>query len=1106
MKTKFRGLLTLVMALMLQMTFAQHKVTGTVTDAATGEPLPGVNILIEGTNKGTVTDFDGKYSIVASPDDVLVFSYVGYQEVKEKVGNRNVINVALQPGEQLEEVVVDISGEKREVKVLSYAVQQVKSDKLEISDISNVASALSGKFAGAQVADQAGSKLGSKSKIRIRGRISLSEDKNPLYVIDGITIDPEYGDIDIVDPDDIASIEILKGPNATAIYGQRGENGVIVITTKSAKKGTFGIDVNSKVTFEKIAYLPKYQDYYGQGYAYEDEWMEYNHNDGVYSLHMLYDEWAAPEFQGANFIRRTYADESWGPKFDGRDYMPWYAWVPGSPYFGQTAKWVSQPDNVKQFFNTGIYMKNNVALYSGTDKYKARVSFSNIDQKGVIPFSYYNRYTLTGKFNFDVTEKLKLGISTIFSQYKYHGDFNDAYANQVTGSFNQWFARQIDMSKQKELMDLHTPEGYLTSWNWWGPFYGNILPFLGIFTDDPEQFKKPVFWFNPYTWLDRYDRNTKNNALNYSFDALYKFNDNLSAKVVVSRHQYTREQDFHLPYEIEYSSAHEIFMSYVNSFGLHNTNYIENNYSGFLLYNNDINDDWSIDMTLGTNYFYYNRKIVYTWMDYENPANGLVLPDVYLFTNTKTPIPPTTDVRRKKMVSLFGRTTLGYKDMLFIEASGRKDWSSALFPDNNGYFYPSLGITFNFTELDAFQDMEKLSYGKFRFGWAQVGSDVAAHRIYPTYRFLSDVPYAGNVLLVTPPYSVDPNLHPAINSTVETGLDLRFFDNRFGIDFTYYYEKRQDEIIMLKVSDATGYSNRLTNGGTSHRSGIELTLNGTPYVKNDFKWDVSFNFARNRTIVDDIPGENKEMLAPGGRWWSGGDYWSRILLVHREGEEWGQIRGYAIKRDKDGNPYLTDYGYYVTTDSMIYYGSVLPRFTGGLTNSFKYKNLTVTAHLTFQKGGKFYSGSEVWGWHTGLYEETGMNGNREAGMDVSGVDADGNPVTINVQTAYAYSNHPDELPNYFQQFHDNNLVEFFIHDASYLKLRELSLNYAIPKKYLGKYLKGANIGIVGTNVWLIAVSKDNYHRWDPSELSQIYGEDGQLPGTRRIGMNIKLSF
>jgi len=1087
-----------MLALLVQISFAQQKkVTGTVTDASTGEPLPGVNVLVKGTSNGTVTDFDGKFSIMATPDDVLVFSYVGYQDKEVKVGNQNVINVQLQSGEQLEAVVLDITGEKKEVKTLSYAVQNVKAEKLAISDISNVESALAGKVAGAQVLDQAGSKLGFAPKVRIRGRISLTTDSDPLYIVDGVPVtNPSF-----IDPDNIASVEVLKGPNATAIYGQRGENGVVVITTKKAKAGNFGVEINSKISFENVAYLPKYQNEYGQGTVGDLDWGTFSigatetfYNPFTDSFTpatywAVYPEWNNPEFQGANFIKNTLYDESWGPKFDGREYMPWYAWFPDSPYLGQKAKWEAQPNNIKDFFDTGVYVKNNFSVYSSGDKYNARVSFTNLNQKGIIPYSKYKRNYITANLNYDISSKTKVGFNVNYSKFDRLGDFNDDYANQSSGSFNQWFARQINMKKMRELIDLKTPEGYHASWNWWGPSYLGWLPFL------KDDFVKLAFWFNPYTWMREYKNERNGNQLAGSISFEHKITDHLKAKILVSRMQEHSYENFKLPFFLAYSSQ-RLFTPLSNSFGIDNWRFTEDNYNLYLIYKNDLSENINVDLLGGSTLRSLRFDRERQWMDYENDENYLIIPDVYRFDNTTQPVTTVFQKRRKKVFSLFGKATIGYKDLLFLEATARQDWSSALFPEKNGYFYPSVGLTYNFTSMESFQNNEKLSeiltFGKLRIGWAQVGSDVRAHLIYPRYPFLS-VPHQGYATLVTPNYMVDHNLKPAINSSFETGFDLEFYDNKYRLSFTYYYEKRKDEIIFQTITGATGYSRFLTNGGQSHRSGIELSAGANIVKTEDFNWNLDVNFNKNKTIVDVVPGGSEEMVAPGGRWWSDGDTWGRVTLVHVEHKEWGQLKGYDIKRDENGNPVLNPSGYYIPEE--VYFGSVLPKFTGGFTNVFDYKNFKLAAHFTFQKGGKFYSGSEIWGYYSGLYEETAVGGNRDNGVDVEGVDGSGNSFSTNVPAK-----------NYFKQFADNDIAGPFIHDASYLKLRELSLTYQLPKKVLGKYLKGATISVIGTNVWLISVSKDNYHRWDPSELSQTYGEDGQLPGTRRIGMNIKLTF
>ncbi len=1097
MRTKFKGLWTLLLALVVQISFAQEKkVSGTVTDASTGEPLPSVNVVVQGTQKGTVTDFDGKYSIMASPDDVLVFSFTGYNEKKVKVGNQSVINVKLVPGEQLDVITVDITGEPVDKANLSYSRQSIKASDLNVGDLKDVRQAMQAKFSNVQVLDQAGSKLSGHSRLRIRQALSLTSDGEPLYVVDGVRgVNP-----DMIDPENIANIEVLKGPNATAIWGQEGENGVVIITTKKAKAGTFGVDINSKVTFSKVAYLPKYQNKYGEGYFGDAEFTFAGTYGPSYYGFALWPEWTTGTFDGARFTLMSSADESWGPKYDDQPYMPWYAWIPGSPYFGKSEPYSAHPDNVKNFFDTGALYQNNVTITSANQNYSARFSFSNKYQKGIMPYTSANRYIYDFNFDYNVTKRLKVTTGVTYTLDKIHGDFNDDYANQTTGSFNQWFARNLDMKKMRELVDLKTPEGYFASWNWWGPLNSWVAQnIFGVAATTPESYKKNVFWFNPYTWLKYYQRDRKPKRFLGHLSAKYELSKAWTLKFRAGRYQSNFFDEFKTPYSIEYSSAHDLFQEYVNSFGQDYQYYTRDNYDGFLMYNNKINDDLKLDGFIGTSLRVEHFNRILNWMDNQNPSDGLVIPDVYRFDNTKQPAVPTLQASRKKVYSLYGKVAAHYADLLTLEVTGRQDWSSALFPDHNGYFYPSVGATFNFTNLDFFDNdnvKKIISSGTFRIGWAQVGSDVAAHRIYPVYPLGANVPYNGNAPMVTPATLVDPNLHPALNSSFEAGLDAKFLQDRIGLNLTYYYDKRKDEIISQSISNATGYRYYLTNGGLTHRSGIELSLQTVPYKSKDFTWGLDINFAHNKTIVDEVPGDATEMLAPGGRWWSGGDTWRRIQLVQVEGEEWGQIKGYDIRYDDNGNPVVNDNGLYVKSAEQKYFGSVLPKFTGGIINTLQYKDFTLRAVLSFQKGGLFYSGSEFWGWYSGLYEETAKGSIREDGVHVTGTK---------LSDGTAYDDYVD-AETYFDQYYANKIVTPFLHDASYLKLREVSLTYKLPKKFLGKYLKGASIGLIGSNLWLISVSKDNYHRWDPSELSQTYGEDGQLPGTRNFGMNIKLSF
>ncbi len=1089
MGKKFNAFLTLMLALVVQISFAQEKVvTGKVTEAGTGEPLPGVNVLIKGTNKGAATDFDGNFSIKANPDDVLVFSAVGYQTVEKKVGNASKIDVQLKSGDQLDQVVVTAMGIKREEKTLAYAAQQVKQKELNVTHNANIKTAIVGKVAGVQINGQAGSKLGSAGKIRIRGAISLTSDDEPLYILDGVPVN----DPNDIDMDNIVSVNVLKGPAATALYGQRADAGVIVLESAKGKKNTLNVEVGTSVTMDKVAYLPNYQNEYGQGYDGEAAWSNFG-DELPMSFYPAY--WQ--DFQGKRYIKwdNNYADESWGPKFDGQEYVPWYAWWPDSPYYNQTAKYEAQPDNVKNFFDTGVYIKSNLAISGGGENYNARFSYSRLNINGIIPFTDMNKDFVNANLSYDISPKFQVNLGINMTYSKIHGDFNDDYGNQTTGSFNSWFGRQLDTNKLRELKDLQTPDGYTASWNWWGPDY------YAYFGGD---FKKPAFWYNPYTWLEHYTNRDTNDNVTGKVNFIYKINDQWSVDATATRYTTNYHNKYTLDSYLSISAAPDLYNSWQNGFGLYDSKSNEDNYTAKLNYKNKFND-FDIQAFVGGNIRSNDYYRVSTQMDIEAKQGGLVIPDVYVFSNAAE-IPVTQKYTWKKRVnSIFTKVSVGYKDYLYLDGTYRRDWSSALPADHNGYGYPSLGVSFILSQLMENHDI--LSFAKIRASWGQVGNDVNALAINPAYT-IGTKPVGGSGSLIytyNPNTLVDPNIKPALNTATEFGTDLKFLQNRIGFSATYYNELRTDEIIPISVSPTTGYTSFLTNAGEIQRKGIELTLSGD-ILKSDDKglnWKMAINFGKNKTTVNKIREGVPTLQAPGV---SGNDApaFSFVTLEHHEGEEWGQLKGTGILRDADGNPVINDNGTYAVKQNM-YFGSILPDFTGGILNSVSYKGISLTASIDFQSGGKFFSLSEMWGTNTGLYAETAGNndkGNpkRDAvadggGVHITGVKADGTPFDQYVDT-YTWAT----------QWYGNRLAEPFIHDASYIKLRELALNYDVPKKILGKYIKGLQVGIIGNNLWLIAVSKDNVHGWDPSELSKNYGENGQLPGTKSFGMNVKLKF
>ncbi|TPE45233.1 SusC/RagA family TonB-linked outer membrane protein [Pontibacter mangrovi] len=1085
--------LLLVTALIHQAMAQVRTITGKVTDAATSQPLPGVAVIVKGTTVGTTTGVDGAYSInVPQGNNTLVYRFIGYTTVERAIGNANTVDVALSTDtEQLQEVVVTALGVEREKRTVTYATQEVQAQDLNITQNVNIKDALAGKVAGVQINGQAGSKLGEFGKIRIRGAISLTSDKDPLYIVDGVPSDPNQ-----VDMENVESVNVLKGPNATSLYGQRAEAGVVVITTKKGS-GNISVEVASSTTWDKVAYLPKYQNQYGGGYDGEASFGTFNYGAGAEG-EPYPSEWQV--FDGKRYLLwdNNYADESWGPKFDGQEYVPWYAWWPGSeenpnPYFGQTAKYEAQPDNIKNFYDTGVTKKNTISFGGGNDKYNARLSYTNLDQQGITPYTDLKRHYITTNFGFNATEKLRVDANIRYTNSIVRGDQEDGYGNQTSGSFNSWFNRSVDTDKLRELKDLQTPGGYSASWNWWGPDY---------YTYYGGGFQKPAFWFNPYTFLDRYDQKKTRNNVTGNLTAAYSFNDNWTLSASAARTSTEYLSEFYFPFSLSNSAAPELYNAWSNAFGRTEIAEAENNLSSSLRYENEFGD-FDVSAFVGGNLRKDTRDDFYANMSPGAKTGGLIIPDTYIFSNAGITPSPQTYLEDKEVRSIYGSASIGFRDMLYVDASLRQDWSSALPTTKNGYNYPGIGASFIFTELiDGF---DALSFGKVRAGWAQVGSDVDALRINPVYS-LGAQPWGGsNLLAYVPTLLVDPKIRPATNTSFEAGFDVRFLSNRIGGSFTYYDETREDEIIPVSISTTTGYSYYLTNAGASSRKGVEVAIDGDVFKSdNGFNWNILVNYARNRTSVDELPEGLDAISAPGGS-----DDWQFVSVIHELGNNWGQLRGIGFATDDNGNRIVNSNGLYVT-ESNKYFGSVLPDFTGGVLNRFSYKGLSLTAAIDFQKGGKFFSLSEQWGYYSGLFEETAStndkgNNVRDAVADGGGVHVVGVSPTGEAVDTYV------EGQSYYQQFNANSIAEPFIHDASFIKLRDINLSYDLSSLFKdgglkNNVIKGATIGVVGRNLWLMSVSDDNYHRWDPSELSQTYGENAQLPGTKSYGVNVRLTF
>ena len=1089
----------------------ERTVSGKVTSAEDASPLPGVNVVLKGTTNGTVTDSDGNFRLnVPQEGGVLVFTFIGLQTQESEIGTRSSVDVQMaQDITQLSEVVVTALNERRETKTLPYATQEIKAKNLNITQDLNVNNALAGKVAGVQVLTQAGSKLGSFGSIRIRGALSLNGDLSPLYVIDGVPG---------ADPNDIAvenieSINVLKGPNANALYGQRGEGGVIIITTKKGSDNqNLSVELNSSTMFDKVAYLPKYQNLYGGGYEGDDSWGTFDFGADAYPA-----EWEVYNGERYLLYDNNYADESSGPKIDDQTYVPWYAWWPGTeenpnPYYGTTAKYSAQPNNVKDFYDVGKTLKNTVSVSGGNKTFNGRLSYSNLDQTGVTPYTWLKKHFLSTNFTFNATDKLSITTGIRFTKSTVRGDFDDTYGNQTTGSFSSWFNRNLDMGKMKEMKDLTTLQGYSASWNWWGPDY--YLFGAG--------YQKPAFWFNPYTFMEGLERLENKNNFTGIVTPTYKINDKFELTATISRTQTQTDQDWKFPFYLANSAATDLYNPWINSFGVYKRTESENNYSGAVRYKDQFgNGDFDVSAMFGGNIRMERYDRFSAQMNPGQKTGGLIIPDLYTFGNAGEVPTPSTYRSEKQVNSIYGNASFGYKQIAFLDLSARKDWSSALPSNNNGYFYPSVGANLIFSELT---NLSFLSFGKVRASWAQVGSDVGALAINPVYPIAAK-PFNGVVLQYPTGQWVDPNLKPALNTSFEAGFDTKFLENRLALSFTYYTEKRKDEIVSVSVPSATGKTTSLTNAGTTSRHGIEITLSGDIVkLSNGFTWNALVNFSKYNSKIDALPADQEAVNIAGEF-----DDFQNIFLIHQKGAQWGQIRGRAIARDDNGNKIIDPTTGLYEVEADHYYGSVIPDFNGGLVNTFSWKGLQLQASFSFQKGGKFFSLSEMWGTYSGLIASTaatndkGMNvrdaivdsdGNTEdingdtykfidaasagetGGVHVTGVDSEGNEVDMYVN-GYDYS----------QQFQANVLPEPFIHNASYIKLNEVSLSYDIGSLIKNKkILKGASIGVIGRNLARFGMSKDNIHNWDYSEMANKWGENANLPGTRSYGVNVKLTF
>lgn len=1062
---KTRSILTCLFLGICSFAMAQSiQVTGTVTDAADGQPLPGATILVQGERTAFVTDNDGNYAITCASDAALVFSYVGYVSVEVAVNNRSVINVDMRAANVLDEVIVTALGITRERKSIGAAIQDVKADELTKAGHMNVSSALSGRVAGMQVT-QAGGAVGASSRIVVRGNSSLGGNE-PLIVVDGVPISNDnymersinYGSgLYDINPEDIESISVLKGGSA-ALYGMRAGKGVVLITTKSGKSAKEGVSINysGSFTVDKVFNLPPLQNLYGQGY--EGAEYEYKNSD----FNGTYADWVYDVLGYSDLSSYMGADESWGPRLDiGLNIPQW-----DSPYANgvhQATPWVSHPDNIKSFFETGYSQSHNVSVVTKGDRATTRASLGFRDQKGTLPNTDQKRISAQMNTNVDINKYISFDLSMNYTRTQSdnlpQGSYN---AGNPLQSLLQWFGRQVNMESLKNLYDKGNDPYTGKPYSWCPDYHQNPYYSMYYNTNSFERnrlFGKTSLWIKPTSWL--------------------KFEGRL---------------------------GYDYYDTYTKQVVLYHTDYPDGGFWSYNRKNAEINADFLayFDKTFGDNLLSVNAVLGANYRDvnYMNSsltAEALIVPGLFTISNVSGSPGTSMGGSRIRSNSVYANLSLGFKGMLYIDASARNDWSSTI---ADPFFYPSVSASWLLTETFPAMKGSVLEFLKLRGGWAQVGAATSA---YQTDRYYSSVGYNinGSGQFYNPTTYPPAGLRPESVETAEVGLEARFFGNRLGLDVALYDKTTTDQILSAEVSRATGYSSMKVNAGEINNKGIEIQLTATPVRTNNFNWDITLNWSKDQSKIislytDEATGQNITTYNIGSSW--------SVYTQARVGEPWGAIYGTGSVTDDNGNIIVGANGRAKRESKIL--GNVNPDWIAGLNMDFSWKNLSFGFLLDFRKGGDVFSVSQMFGTYTGIYEYTAANGVRENGVvfgkdiltDRTFVKADGTVNDIVVAPTSA-----------FADFYSNR--SFCVFDGSYLKLKDLYITYTIPASRFTKssLVKAFNVSLVGSNVAILWLHESNIARVDP-ESSLTSGNDGvglesnaYMP-TRSIGLKVGITF
>lgn len=1054
-------------------------VRGIVTTEEDGEPVIGASVIVKGTSLGTVTDVNGRFELSGLPPSAtrLLISYISL--MAKEVAIAPQVSVTLKSDTHLlDEVVVTALGISREKKALGYTAQEVKQDALVQGKDNNLLNSLSGKIAGVRITNTQGD-VGS-SRIVIRGETSIAGENQPLFIVDGIPVDNSQlnarssgrdfkNAIADLNPEDIKTLTVLKGPNAAALYGARAAHGAIVITTKGGDKRQkgIGITLHSSTQVSFVATLPEFQNLFGQGaggrFSYVDG-KGAGVNDGV--------------------------DESWGPRLDIGLLIPQFDSPLDADGNRVATPWVSHPNNVRDYFRMGISTNNGISVARGDDKYQFRVGYNYEKQVSIVPDAGTNKTNISLNTDYHLAKWIVVGATANYIVYtapSLPGSATPSGSNVRSNSPMLqflWFGRQVDTNSLKA--------DYTRNWN-------------SSYYDNP-------FWSASYN-----TQSQERHRLIGDLHAEFRLTDGLNVRFRTSTDWYNDRRKS----KVKWGSAGA--GSPYGSYAEDAYTVKENNTEVLATYIKQLNKNWGIDALLGFNV--RNKQ-------YENnyqAAPRLAVADLYTLTNSRDPLISSNDFYRLRQYGLYGSIQLDYRRWAFLNITGRNDWSSTLPVDNNSYFYPSVTASVLLSEALGWRS-KAVNYLKIRGGWSQVGADANPYQLATV--FTSETAFNGNPLQSSSTIGMNPNLKPEKTSSIEAGFEAAFWDNRLYLDFTYYKTDSRNQILKLATTAASGYTSQVRNAGHIRNRGYEIQLGAVPIqTSKGFRWNLDLNYGANSSKVVKLDDEG---LITSYQLYSSG-----IQILASVGEAYGTLFGTSYVRDANGNVVVDANGLPKISTTNKTLGKFTPDWTGGISNTFSYRSLSLSFLIDASVGGSIFSNTNKTGKYTGVLANTLSGRDAEHGGLWYYTDAMGNNVRLSESPSYSVSSDGlyyaqvngqstrvyqdgimvegvtesgsknEEVVSAEKYYHRiYSIAEANVYDASYVKLREVALSYRLPRLWTQKlHLQEASVTLTGRNLWTIYKSVPNIDPESALTTGNAQGVEAySLPTTRSFGVNLSVKF